>query len=56
MKNGAGPIESLYIGEIEKPSPRHGEVLVKVCVRLRADIVRGVMLIGRSRDRLKPLG
>ena len=30
IKDGKGPIENLYIGEIEKPSPRHGEVLVEV--------------------------
>lgn len=30
VKDGKGPIESLFIGEIERPSPRQGEVLVKV--------------------------
>jgi len=30
IKDGKGPIENLYIGEIEKPSPRHGEVLVQI--------------------------
>ena len=30
IKGGKGPVENLYIGEIERPSPRHGEVLVKV--------------------------
>ncbi|KIJ42075.1 hypothetical protein M422DRAFT_75563 [Sphaerobolus stellatus SS14] len=30
VKNGAGGIDSLYIGETEKPQPRAGEVLVKV--------------------------
>lgn len=30
VKGGKGPVENLYIDEIEKPSPEHGEVLVKV--------------------------
>ncbi|PSR71676.1 hypothetical protein PHLCEN_2v12450 [Hermanssonia centrifuga] len=30
IKDGKGPIENLYIGEIEKPVPGHGEVLVKI--------------------------
>lgn len=30
IKDGKGPIENLYVGEIEKPSPKHGEVLVEV--------------------------
>ncbi|KAJ3531794.1 hypothetical protein NM688_g7523 [Phlebia brevispora] len=30
VKDGKGPLENLYIGEIERPSPRHGEVLVKI--------------------------
>ncbi|KAI0698087.1 quinone oxidoreductase [Cytidiella melzeri] len=30
VKDGKGPIENLYVGEIEKPSPRQGEVLVKI--------------------------
>lgn len=30
VKDGKGPAENLYLGDIEKPSPRHGEVLVKV--------------------------
>ena len=30
IKDGKGPIENLYIGEIERPTPAHGEVLVKV--------------------------
>ena len=30
VKDGKGPVENLYIGEIAKPSPRHNEVLVKV--------------------------
>lgn len=30
VKDGKGPAENLYIDEIEKPSPRHGEVLVKI--------------------------
>lgn len=31
VKDGKGPIENMVIGEIPKPVPRHGEVLVKVC-------------------------
>lgn len=30
VKDGKGPIENLIMGEIERPSPRQGEVLVKV--------------------------
>ncbi|EIW52389.1 quinone oxidoreductase [Trametes versicolor FP-101664 SS1] len=30
VKDGKGPVDSLYIGEIEKPSPGPGKVLVKV--------------------------
>ena len=30
IKDGKGPIENLYIGEIEKPTPGNGEVLVQV--------------------------
>ena len=30
VKDGKGPIENLLMGEIERPSARHGEVLVKV--------------------------
>ncbi|KIP02529.1 hypothetical protein PHLGIDRAFT_111989 [Phlebiopsis gigantea 11061_1 CR5-6] len=30
VKDGTGPAESLYLGDIAKPSPRHGEVLVKI--------------------------
>ncbi len=37
IKDGKGPIENLYIGEIEKPVPGHGEVLVKVS-RPRPDL------------------
>lgn len=35
VKDGKGPIENLYIGEIEKPSPRKHEVLVEVCSLMR---------------------
>lgn len=31
VKNGAGGVENLHIGEIPKPSPAAGQVLVKVC-------------------------
>lgn len=31
VKNGAGGVENLYIGETPKPSPAAGQVLVKVC-------------------------
>ena len=34
VKDGKGPIENLYVGEIEKPSPRNGEVLVQVSTLL----------------------
>ena len=34
VKGGKGPVENLYIGEIERPAPRSGEVLVKVCPRV----------------------
>ncbi|KAJ7205962.1 quinone oxidoreductase [Mycena pura] len=30
VKNGAGPAEDLYIGEVENPAPRANEVLVKI--------------------------
>ena len=30
VKNGQGAADDLYIGEAPKPSPRFGEVLVKV--------------------------
>ncbi|KAI0088494.1 quinone oxidoreductase [Irpex rosettiformis] len=30
VKDGKGPIENLYIGEIEKPSPGNSEVLVQI--------------------------
>ncbi|OCH90446.1 quinone oxidoreductase [Obba rivulosa] len=30
IKDEKGPVENLYIGEVEKPSPNPGEVLVKV--------------------------
>lgn len=30
IKDGKGPIENLYIGDIEKPTPGNGEVLVQV--------------------------
>ena len=30
IKNGKGPIENLYIGDIERPQPNEGQVLVKV--------------------------
>lgn len=31
VKDGKGPISNLFLGETEKPSPKPGEVLVKVC-------------------------
>lgn len=31
IKDGHGPIENLYIGETDKPVPKKGQVLVKVC-------------------------
>lgn len=31
VKNGAGGVENLYIGETPKPSPAAGQVVVKVC-------------------------
>ena len=30
IKDGKGPIENLYVGEIERPVPKEGQVLVKV--------------------------
>ncbi|KAG8214685.1 chaperonin 10-like protein [Butyriboletus roseoflavus] len=30
IKDGEGPIENLYIGDIERPLPGEGEVLVKI--------------------------
>lgn len=30
VKDGKGPVENLLVGEIEKPVPRQGEVLVQV--------------------------
>lgn len=30
IKDGKGPAENLYIGEVERPVPRRGEVLVKI--------------------------
>jgi hypothetical protein len=30
IKDGKGPVENLYIGEAPKPTPKSGEVLVKV--------------------------
>ncbi|KAL7421992.1 hypothetical protein Q5752_003764 [Cryptotrichosporon argae] len=30
IKDGKGPVDNLYIGETEKPSPEKGEVLVKI--------------------------
>ncbi|GJE91905.1 NAD(P)H-quinone oxidoreductase [Phanerochaete sordida] len=30
VKDGKGPVENLYIGEIERPAPRRGEVLVQI--------------------------
>jgi NADPH:quinone reductase-like Zn-dependent oxidoreductase len=30
IKDGKGPAENLYIGEVDTPSPAAGEVLVKV--------------------------
>jgi len=32
IKHGKGPIENLYVGDIERPSPGDGQVLVKVSV------------------------
>jgi NADPH:quinone reductase-like Zn-dependent oxidoreductase len=32
IKDGAGPVDNLYVGEVPTPSPQTGEVLVKVCV------------------------
>ena len=29
IKDGKGPIENLYIGDIERPIPKEGEVLIK---------------------------
>lgn len=31
VKNGAGGVENLYIGEAPKPNPAAGQVVVKVC-------------------------
>lgn len=30
IKDGKGPIENLYIGDVERPTPKEGQVLVKV--------------------------
>lgn len=30
IKDGKGPIENLYVGDIERPRPNEGQVLVKV--------------------------
>ena len=30
IKDGKGPVENLYLGEYEQPSPGPGQVLVKV--------------------------
>lgn len=30
IKDGKGPIENLYVGDIERPNPEEGQVLVKV--------------------------
>lgn len=30
IKDGKGPVENLYLGEIEKPAPKPDEVQVKV--------------------------
>jgi NADPH:quinone reductase-like Zn-dependent oxidoreductase len=30
IKDGKGPVENLYLGEEPTPSPKKGEVLVKV--------------------------
>ena len=32
IKDGKGPAENLYLGEEETPSPKNGEVLVKIKV------------------------
>lgn len=29
IKDGKGPIENLYIGEVPKPIPQNGQILVK---------------------------
>ena len=46
VKDGKGPIKNLYIGQVEKPVPKDGQVVVKVstthlnCVGGRADFLR----------------
>lgn len=30
IKDGHGPSDALYIGEADKPTPKEGEILVKV--------------------------
>ena len=34
VKDGKGPVENLYVGEIEKPVPGTGEVLVQVLLSI----------------------
>ena len=52
IKDGKGPIENLYVGDIEKPSPRSGEVLVKVGYHQNRIQVIGVYRILRSNGKL----
>ena len=37
IKGGHGPIENLHIGETDRPVPKKGQVLVKVCTYSHLD-------------------
>jgi NADPH:quinone reductase-like Zn-dependent oxidoreductase len=40
IEGGVGPSSALYIGEIERPVPKEGEVLVKARARPPATVPR----------------
>ncbi len=34
IKDGKGPVENLYIGEVPTPSPANGQILVQVTIAI----------------------
>lgn len=41
VKDGGGPSSAMSIGEIEKPTPEQGQVLVKVSIASRPSASQG---------------